>query len=123
VAERYWTVEEANAALRRVEAAVTRAQAALRDAGDAARRVRSNGHGAAASSDDGARVVETVVEELAAEGIVLRDLERGLIDFPAQAPSGREYWLCWLVGEPAVTWWHWPEDGFAGRTPLAEPPT
>jgi hypothetical protein len=60
--------------------------------------------------------------ELSAEGIVVRDLERGLVDFPARSPSGRDYWLCWVVGEPEVAWWHWPEAGFAGRTPLADPP-
>ena len=62
------------------------------------------------------------VEELAADGIVLRDAERGLVDFPATAPDGRRYWLCWVVGEPSVAWWHWPEDGFAGRKPLDERP-
>jgi hypothetical protein len=62
------------------------------------------------------------ITELAREGIVLRDAEQGLIDFPARAPSGRVYWLCWIVGEPAVAWWHWPEDGFAGRTPITQPP-
>jgi hypothetical protein len=67
-------------------------------------------------------VFEEAVRELAADGIVLRDVERGLVDFPARASSGREYWLCWLVGEAAVEWWHWPEDGFAGRTPLDNPP-
>ena len=53
---------------------------------------------------------------------MLRDLDRGLIDFEAVAPSGRRYWLCWVLGEPEVEWWHWPEDGFAGRTPLESPP-
>jgi hypothetical protein len=53
---------------------------------------------------------------------VVRDLERGLVDFPARSPSGRDYWLCWVVGEPEVAWWHWPEAGFAGRTPLGDPP-
>ena len=48
--------------------------------------------------------------------------ERGLIDFPAQSPSGREYLLCWLAGEDAIEWWHWPDAGFAGRTPLSQPP-
>ena len=62
------------------------------------------------------------VVALEAEGIVLRDVRTGLVDFPAQASSGRGYWLCWIVGEPEVAWWHWPEDGFAGRTPLSQPP-
>ena len=68
------------------------------------------------------RLTAVVERVLAAEGIVLRDAERGLVDFPAVAPDGRRYWLCWLVGEPAVAWWHWPEDGFAGRRPLSERP-
>ena len=33
-----------------------------------------------------------------------------------------DYRLCWLAGEDAVTWWHWPEDGFGGRTRLTDPP-
>ena len=68
------------------------------------------------------RVFHAAVAELEAEGIVLRDVRQGLVDFPARAASGRGYWLCWLVGEPEVAWWHWPEDGFAGRTPLSTPP-
>ena len=63
-----------------------------------------------------------MLAELNADGIVLRDPERGLIDFPARAPSGREYWICWLAGEDEVAWWHWPEDGFPGRKPLTDPP-
>jgi hypothetical protein len=30
--------------------------------------------------------------------------------------------LCWLDGEDAIDWWHWPHAGFAGRTPLTTPP-
>ena len=86
----------------------------------------SSGMGAVAGmSGNGHRTVSTfeeVVTELEADGIVLRDVAQGLVDFPARAPAGRGYWLCWLVGEPEVAWWHWPEDGFAGRRPLSEPP-
>jgi hypothetical protein len=67
-------------------------------------------------------VVAGATSLLQSDGIVLRDLERGLIDFEAIAPSGRRYWLCWVLGEDEVGWWHWPEDGFAGRTPLGSPP-
>lgn len=63
-------------------------------------------------------LIRGVLDLLAVDGIVLRDLERGLVDFPARSAAGRDYWLCWVVGEPAVTWWHWPEDGFGGRQPL-----
>jgi hypothetical protein len=120
---RTWTVEEANAALEWVAEVVARAQAHWQDyraqATRRAKLVRQNGHGLM-PADPGP--IQSCIDELAVEGVVLRDIARGLIDFPAQAPSGRIYWLCWLAGEEAVTWWHWPEDGFAGRTPITEPP-
>jgi Uncharacterized conserved protein (DUF2203) len=107
---RWWTADEANAELGRVSEAVERAQAA-------ARAPRGNGHGPAARQQ-----LTDAVAELEADGIVLRDVGRGLVDFPARASNGKGYWLCWLAGEPEVTWWHWPEDGFAGRTPLDRAP-
>jgi hypothetical protein len=60
--------------------------------------------------------------ELEARGIVVRDLQRGLVDFPSRHPGGREVLLCWQLGEPDLAWWHLPEDGFAGRRPLPLPP-
>ncbi len=51
--------------------------------------------------------------------IVVRDLDRGLVDFPAVI-DGREVYLCWLLDEPAVTHWHAIESGFAGRKPLVD---
>jgi hypothetical protein len=121
--ERSWTVQEANAALPWVSEVVARAQELWDDyRAHASRRtklVRQNGHGLVPADP---APIRSCVDELAAKGIVLRDIERGLIDFPARAPSGRWYWLCWLAGEDAVEWWHWPDDGFAGRTPLHDPP-
>ena len=56
--------------------------------------------------------------ELEAVEIVLRDVERGLIDFPAMR-DGVEVYLCWLVDdEESIGFWHAPEAGFAGRRPL-----
>jgi hypothetical protein len=52
-------------------------------------------------------------------GITLRDIERGLIDFPALA-SGRQVWLCWQLGETDVAHWHELETGFGSRRPLIE---
>ncbi|HEX6569348.1 MAG TPA: DUF2203 domain-containing protein [Acidimicrobiales bacterium] len=120
---RSWTVDEANASLPWVAEVAARAQARWQEyratATRHARLVRQNGHGLVPADPT---AIQACIDELAAEGIVLRDIVRGLIDFPARAPSGRWYWLCWLAGEDAVTWWHWPEDGFGGRTPLDEPP-
>jgi hypothetical protein len=52
-------------------------------------------------------------------GITLREIETGLIDFPAIA-SGRQIWLCWRLGEGDVAWWHELNDGFGGRQELSE---
>jgi hypothetical protein len=122
---RWWTAEEANEVLPRVTEAVTRAQEAVAGIGGraAALSTMSSGNGHAQPAREEAGAFHEVVVELELEGIVLRDVRQGLVDFPAEGPNGRGYWLCWLVGEPEVAWWHWPEDGFAGRTPIAQPPS
>ena len=57
------------------------------------------------------------LEELDRLDVVVRDADRGLVDFPALR-EGEEVYLCWLVGEPAVTHWHALEAGFQGRRRL-----
>ncbi len=52
-------------------------------------------------------------------GVTLREIETGLIDFPALV-SGRQVWLCWRLGEGDVEWWHELADGFGGRRALAD---
>lgn len=53
-------------------------------------------------------------------GVTLREIETGLIDFPALA-SGRQIWLCWRLADPGdVEWWHELGDGFGGRRALAD---
>ena len=52
-------------------------------------------------------------------GLTLRDIEHGLVDFPALV-AGRQVWLCWQRGEPAIGFWHDLETGFSGRRPLDE---
>lgn len=120
---RWWTVDEANSALPHVAEVVDQAKEAAVELGRrsavVAEQARGNGH---TPPGDEASLFQAAVAELEADGIVLRDVRQGLVDFPARAASGRGYWLCWLVGEPEVGWWHWPEAGFAGRTPLSEPP-
>ena len=53
--------------------------------------------------------------------ITLRDIQTGLIDFPALV-SGRPIWLCWRLGEPDVGHWHAQNEGFDSRRPLDELP-
>jgi hypothetical protein len=57
------------------------------------------------------------VEELAALGVQVKDLDSGLLDFPA-VRDGEPVLLCWRVGEERVGYWHGLEDGFAGRRPI-----
>lgn len=121
-----WTVEEVNAALERVRATVRRIQALTGTRPEQpeprrAARIQGNGQRLRASGRQEAEL-RAALDELSAEGILLRDVENGLVDFPARSASGRPYWLCWLVDEPEVAWWHWPETGFGGRTPLSDPP-
>ena len=59
------------------------------------------------------RLLETVERS----GIVLRDIDRGLVDFPALLED-REVYLCWELGEEDVAYWHDLETGYGGREPL-----
>ncbi len=59
------------------------------------------------------------VVRLDALSITLRDIETGLIDFPALV-SGRQVCLCWRLGEDSIGWWHELTAGFSGRRSLAD---
>jgi hypothetical protein len=52
-------------------------------------------------------------------GVTLREIETGLIDFPALV-AGRQVWLCWRLGEGDIEWWHELGDGFGGRQALID---
>lgn len=58
--------------------------------------------------------MQAAVLELDGWGIQLREIDTGLIDFPALV-SGRPIWLCWRLGEEQVQWWHEVSEGFDGR--------
>jgi hypothetical protein len=63
--------------------------------------------------------MQAAVARIDALGITLRDIETGLIDFPALA-NGRQIWLCWRLGEDDVAWWHELSEGFSGRRALID---
>ena len=52
-------------------------------------------------------------------GVLLKDVEQGLCDFPYMK-EGRVVYLCWRLGEDSIEYWHDIEAGFAGREPLDE---
>jgi len=62
-----------------------------------------------------AEAVARAVSSLEELGVQVKDLDHGLVDFPALRANGEEVLLCWRVGESAVEFWHTLEDGYAGR--------
>ena len=63
--------------------------------------------------------MQAAVLELDGWGIQLRDIQTGLVDFPALV-AGRPVWLCWRLGEERVTWWHETSEGFDSRRRIEE---
>jgi hypothetical protein len=134
VSQRLFTAEQANAALpeirplverlveRRADLLVATARLAELSAGVAGNggRIdpaqRSAFADAAAAAQEGLRAA---VEALAQAGVVVKDLDAGLIDFPSER-EGRPVFLCWQLGEDEVRFWHGLDEGFAGRKPLRE---
>jgi hypothetical protein len=121
---RHYTREEANAALATLRPLLQR----LRDARDLltdaeAHEALSDAAPGNGGGEAGTQVGESFLEvrrilaTLGEAGIVLRDIDRGLIDFPSIV-DGREAYLCWELGEDSVDYWHFPEAGFGGREPL-----
>lgn len=65
------------------------------------------------------RRMQASVARIEAWSVALRDIETGLVDFPALV-SGRPVWLCWRLGEGDIEWWHEHDRGFEDRKPLVE---
>jgi hypothetical protein len=66
-----------------------------------------------------AETLKDEVEQIAALGCVIRDIETGLCDWEGEH-EGRIVWLCWCYGERECGWWHELEAGFRGRRPISE---
>mgnify|MGYP000642736008 FL=1 len=64
-----------------------------------------------------ARLMEEGFQDILAEGIIVRDVATGLVDFPSQR-EGREVFLCWIRGEERIDFWHETNRGFTHRQPL-----
>lgn len=60
---------------------------------------------------------ERILGELRGLGVLLKDLDMGLLDFPS-IRDGREVYLCWRKGEERIAYWHEVDTGYAGRIPL-----
>lgn len=127
----YFTLEDATRALPDVEQAIRRLTR-IRDEAVTLRRalegqwaaLEDEGEGLADIGDgqqrlDGlAKEFDGLAEDLERRGVILRDLDLGLVDFPALVGQAEVY-LCWKVGEASIGFWHGLSEGYAGRKPLS----
>jgi hypothetical protein len=130
----FFTEDEANAALEVVRPLVEQLVQARRrflHVGERLERVqvRVAGNGGGLDPErvrelqeqvaDAAGEIAGFVAELESLGVQVKDLDRGLVDFPAHHPETEEtVLLCWELGEAGVEHWHGLEEGFVGRKPL-----
>jgi hypothetical protein len=132
VEERHFSVEEANEALDEVrpltEELVRHRRALVKlQERQAAVTARIAGNGGNVEPHELEDVQERLDEEVAGiarcvariheVGALVKDLDVGLVDFPATR-DGEEILLCWRLGEAEVGFWHGLDEGFSGRKPL-----
>lgn len=122
--ERRYTLAEATALIGPLGALIEElraARAVITDgelAGRLAQHAPGNGGGA-----EGRRFGEAALRfsrglaQIERWGVIVRDLDSGICDFPARR-GDRDVYLCWRVGEERIGWWHELEAGFQGRRPL-----
>ncbi|MFB3819361.1 MAG: DUF2203 domain-containing protein [Candidatus Methylomirabilales bacterium] len=64
-----------------------------------------------------AEKIRSRVAEVEARGCLVKDLDRGLVDF-LSIRAGEQVYLCWRLGEPSIGFWHGLDEGFVGRKPV-----
>jgi hypothetical protein len=132
---RYFTLDQAEQILPKVEAAVRTAiglkadfQHADESLRDLSRRVMMSGGMVVnresalllrQTREDSAERLKEAMEQITEYGCQVKDLDIGLLDFPTLY-RGREVLLCWRLGEQRIEYWHGLEEGFRGRKPIDE---
>jgi hypothetical protein len=124
MAGRHYTLEQANAALGWVTERIERLRAAREGLNDEEARAALGEAGPSNGGGSPGRVVSeafldmrAALVELQSMEVVLRDLDRGLVDFPSMR-DGEEIFLCWEEGEEEIGFWHDLDSGYGGRRPL-----
>jgi hypothetical protein len=124
--KKYFTVEEANRLIPQIKAMVEHLRQGRQHmqkhrptAEAVAQKAGGNGGGSEAGAylADYSQTFARGLAQLQALGILLKDLDRGLIDFP-HLREGREVYLCWRYGEERIDYWHEIDSGYSGRQPL-----
>jgi hypothetical protein len=136
VSPRFFTLDEANRLLPALRPLLARLVAQRQELRQHAQllerfRARASREGGVTPGGDLARAREAVgrlqasiqetAEQVQALGCQIKDLDVGLVDFPALR-AGEPVLLCWRLGEDRIRFWHGLEEGFAGRKPMDEDP-
>jgi len=64
--------------------------------------------------DSNAQTLKNSLEKVEELGVIVKDLDVGLLDFPTLY-RGEEVYLCWRMDEADIAFWHGVHEGFAGR--------
>jgi hypothetical protein len=122
---RYFTLQEANQALTVIRPLVDEIQAIRQEILARQPEVwpvveRSAGNGGSQAASEMIKEFErldVLVHQIQEAGALFKDINLGLLDFPA-LKDGREVYLCWKYGEEDIAFWHEIEEGYAGRQPI-----
>jgi hypothetical protein len=131
--EKFFNLEEAERLLPEVERLLRSAieskkslETADQSIGDARQHIMSQGGSlpdratlarARRQREQSAAELQEALQQIGSSGVLVKDLDVGLIDFPCLM-NDREVYLCWKLGEGHIEFWHHVEDGFAGRKPV-----
>ena len=132
MAEKNFTLEEADRLLPRLGAILEQLVTVRREMGAKQQKMEElrahvRGNGATAEGRAFAKLKEELesmaqelrqgIEQIEGFGCLVKDLDVGLIDFPALR-HGQEVLLCWRLGEETIGYWHTTHEGFSARKPL-----
>jgi hypothetical protein len=130
--ERYFTLEEAQEIIPWVQSAFdsihelsSKGIESRKTASALVEKMQSNGgsqhdeelNALQTSVQQSTTAIQSTLDEFASRGIIVRDVQRGLIDLPSLR-EGREVYLCWVDRETTIEFWHEVDTGFPGRQPL-----
>lgn len=125
MAQRYFTLQEANQTLTLIRPLMEEVQAIRLkilknrpEAWPAIEKSAGNGGNRALSNMvQDFEKIDALIHQIQDTGVLIKDINLGLLDFPALRDE-REVYLCWQYGEGDIAFWHEVEAGYAGRQPI-----
>lgn len=125
--DKHFTLDEANALLPRYQEIFSKIQSLIDEARGGSSNViqlhsggGANGktNGKHSSREETLKIINELISEITDAGVVIQDVSRGLIDFPAMV-DGVEVFLCYeLADGDAIQFYHELDAGYAGRRPI-----